>query len=55
MYPDIGQHFTEGHTVNLDFLYKLFCGLKPRLYKEASAEDSIIVEEDSFVDEFLLI
>jgi len=55
MYPDIGQHFTEGHTVNLDFLYKLFCGLKPRLYKEASAEDSIIIEEDSFVDEFLLI
>lgn len=38
-----------------DFLYGLYCGLKPRLFKESFFEDSIIVEEDSFVDEIVFV
>lgn len=61
MYPDVGHHFLQTGdgastmTYDSDFLYRLYCGLKPRLFKECNVEDSIIVEEDSFVDEFLLV
>ena len=55
MYSDVYSSRLISLFDDRDFIFNLYRGLKPRQYDADDPTDCILVEEDKFVDEIVLI